>query len=394
MAAWNTMNMQWKLWFGTKQEKHDAAALTSLWRAAYTNTLHPPNDDDRRLLDSILQETTVQNRNNLTRTAAYLDYYLRNPEVHWALLAHVVSRNGGYGMTDLQGEWFRRMAKTEHSQKFFAMLERINFLIFRDAFPQLLLYAKSKEQQKDLSALLPELGVSRFMMAIWNQFHQTQDSAKLSEALIVNEQSFIEERAVQHPKYQQTVLTTAQYRMESLLDLNHIVIPYKVFGELRVAGTTVEHFVSRADRIRTGKRLYQMLFQDRLVHEHMVDWFKSVRHTGSRSDYLPEVFSPDKSGLHLQQPYQKRFSSDTSFRGTHKLYSPVLTDVWEDVCHSEPEPGDWFRRPSDAIDLIRPVANQPLDFTTEYWQGLRTTDMLVATKSKADDWTTNQYTRT
>ncbi|UOK59912.1 DUF2515 domain-containing protein [Bacillus sp. OVS6] len=33
---------------------------------------------------------------------------MRNPEIRWAFLASMVSRNAGYCMTDLKGTWFQK----------------------------------------------------------------------------------------------------------------------------------------------------------------------------------------------------------------------------------------------------------------------------------------------
>ena len=51
---------------------------------------------------SRLDERARHNADNLTRTAFYLAYWRAHPEVTWALLAHLVSRNAGYQMTDLR----------------------------------------------------------------------------------------------------------------------------------------------------------------------------------------------------------------------------------------------------------------------------------------------------
>jgi hypothetical protein len=61
------------------------------------------------LVAEIRHQTAVHNRNNLTRTKAYLDFYREHPELEWAFLAHMVSRNSGWNMTDLHGEWLPRL---------------------------------------------------------------------------------------------------------------------------------------------------------------------------------------------------------------------------------------------------------------------------------------------
>lgn len=59
-------------------------------------------DEEEVLLNKIKIKTREANRNNVTRTKAYGDFYLEHPEVHWAYLVHMVSRNGGWNMTDLK----------------------------------------------------------------------------------------------------------------------------------------------------------------------------------------------------------------------------------------------------------------------------------------------------
>ena len=80
--------------------------------------------DDQYLLHKIRTKTIQLNVNNITRTKAYLDFYLRCPEIEWAFLGHMVSRNGGWNMTDLKGEILSRLMSEKSVQAFFAFLER------------------------------------------------------------------------------------------------------------------------------------------------------------------------------------------------------------------------------------------------------------------------------
>nr|WP_191567065.1 DUF2515 family protein [Metabacillus idriensis] len=84
-------------------------------------------------------QTALHNKNNITRTAAYLHFYKKHPEIHWAFLAHMVSRNGGYSMTDLINGMVKHFLSIEEITKTFHFLESANALIFHDAYPQLLL---------------------------------------------------------------------------------------------------------------------------------------------------------------------------------------------------------------------------------------------------------------
>ena len=183
-----------------------------------------PTALEKEILEHIRNQTSAFNRNNLTRTQAYLDYYFRQPSIHWSFLAHMVSRNAGWSMTDLKGDWLPKLLSKDEAKSFFLFLERGNWLIFQDAFPQLLLYEEGKKRGKNLSYLLPHMQVSRFMQANWDYYMETQDSAMLSLALIINEQNYIESRLIQDLHYQDQVLSTLQFKLQDILSLNQILL--------------------------------------------------------------------------------------------------------------------------------------------------------------------------
>ena len=133
--------------------------------------------ENQQLLQRLRLKTAQLNVNNITRTKAYLDFYIAQPEIHWAFLGHMVSRNGGWNMTDLKGEFLTRLMNEKSKQDFFSFLERGNWLIFQDAYPQFLLYEESLCQSRNLFYLLPYLNVSHFMEVIWNQFWAEKDAS-------------------------------------------------------------------------------------------------------------------------------------------------------------------------------------------------------------------------
>lgn len=147
---------------------------------------------EEAIIKSIVEQTRLLNKNNITRTNAYLDFYLRHPEIHWAFLGHMVSRNGGWNMTDLKGSLLSKLLTNKEATSFFTFLERGNWLIFQDAYPQFLVYEESKMKGQNLFHLLPHFHVSKFMVAVWNQFWQDKDPYPLAIALIVNEQNYLE----------------------------------------------------------------------------------------------------------------------------------------------------------------------------------------------------------
>ncbi|MEK1830212.1 DUF2515 family protein [Priestia megaterium] len=77
--------------------------------------------------------------------------------------------------------------------------ERANWLIFKDVFPQLLLYAVSRKKHVSYVHLLPYLNVSSFIEEQWRQFMQRPCELQLIHALIVNEQHVIQQPVIEQP---------------------------------------------------------------------------------------------------------------------------------------------------------------------------------------------------
>ncbi|HUC93422.1 MAG TPA: DUF2515 family protein [Paenibacillus sp.] len=357
---------------------------------------------ERAILHRIREETGRLNRNNATRTEAYRALYFRAPKLHWALLAHMVSRNGGWNMTDLQGELLPRLLDAEKREATFRMLERANALIFHDAYPQLLLYEEGKRLGRDLSWLLPALGVSGFMVPVWKQFSRRQDPVPLTVALIVNEQHYIEERVVRHPEYRKSVLDTMFFGFQSLLQLNQVVFPYKLDctidadrrnnpkpdglhkntgGGLRLAGLILDNFDDLHERIEFGKRLYAVLFGIPEIREGVHRFALAVRHTGSRADYAPHLFAQVRQRP-PQRPYRERLAGLKLRQGADPLYSPRLGDAWPDLRVMSAEPGDWFTDEAAnprRIDRFFQALPLPTVFeiTNEYGFGLGKLEMAV-----------------
>ena len=215
-------------------------------------------EEDCIILEEIQTLTQQLNRSNVTRTAAYLECYEQYPELHWALLAHMVSRNGGYHMTDLHSDLMHNLQNEEHREHMYRLLERCNALIFQDAYPQLQLYIHSRRLGRSCFHLLPHFHVSAFMTPFWERFWLERCSAILSVALIINEQNYIESRVVQHPYFQKEVLSKPAFHLHNLAGLNHIVFPLGQGGGL--AGRVIEHFGKLNERIQFGKGLYALLF--------------------------------------------------------------------------------------------------------------------------------------
>lgn len=362
---------------------------------------------DREIVERIQQKTKLFNQNNVSRTEEYRRLFFSRPELHWAFLAHMVSRNGGWNMTDLKGEMLPRLLDERTRVDYFKFLERCNALIFQDAYPQLLLYEESVKQKANLFHLLPEFHVSAFMKPFWDEFWQRKDSRLLTLALIINEQNYIEQRVVQNFPYRHHVLNTLHFNMQSLLHLTQVILPYHTSSrhvgglrKLRLAGLHLENFSDLDERIEFGKSLYAILFGVPDVHQGAVDFVKQVPHTGSRADYWPDLFSrssdsdrPFESGHsidpdHLSEsetlfpsgdvPYgQERLVACTLKQGALKLYSPELENAWEDQLFETPERFDWFRDTAPFKHLTAVRAPLFFDMTDNFCLELNKLELAV-----------------
>ncbi len=261
----------------------------------------------------ILNETKAQNVDNISRTKAYERFFRTYPEIKWAFLASIVSRNAGWNMTDLTIHPFRTLLGERERNHLFLTYERANWLIFSDAYPQLLVYQFSKKFQKPLFHLLAQFKVSEFMVKEWNHFWKTKDEYRLMAALIINEQQVIDESVIQKESFQRNVFRQFPYRVQDALYFNAVIVPTRK-GELY--GIYVHQFEKVDKRIEIGKRIATLIFSE----EHFEDvwnFAKNVEHTGSRKDY--ERF------LSIRLPQ-----------------SSVLRACFPRVHHQEIERKDWY----------------------------------------------------
>ena len=275
---------------------------------------HFPNDE-AEVVFNIREETGRKNLDNISRTNAYLDYYLETPEMIWAFLASMVSRNGGYNMCDLQGEWFPKMIDPAIRQRLFLTYERANWLIFRDAYSQLLLYLYSTKMNRPLFHLLKYLDVSEFMEKEWNVFWNCRDKKRLMIALIVNEQNVIHKPVIQHHVFKKRVFNTFMFSFEDWFHFSTVLFP-TCEGELY--GASVNGFKSISKRINLGKRLAEVLFDKRNYHLFL-EFALKTEHTASRHDY------------------------EKYFRFHKKRDTPFLRTTYPVISHHYHEQPDWYK---------------------------------------------------
>lgn len=300
--------------------------------------------EETMLIHQIKEQTRQHNKNNVTRTHAYYRFYRQYPEIHWALLGHMVSRNGGWNMTDLKGELYTRLLSEKDQVTFFSFLERGNWLIFQDVYPQFLLYEQSVKRSERLFYLLPFFHVSTFMETIWNHFWSTGDRYTLAIATVINEQSYLEKRVIQNEHFKKTVLNSIGFKLYDFFRFNHILFPFykdETKQKILLFGDTMKHFTSLHERILLGKRLYSLLFRHENVLQGVVNWAHNHPHTGSRKDYWPHLFY-DVNESFSRAFYERRIKNCQLRKGANRLYSPRLIYAWKDLYHEEAESEDWF----------------------------------------------------
>lgn len=352
-----------------------------------THASPPVMKEETQIINRIQAETKRWNRNNLTRTKAYLDFYKNHPEIQWAFLGHMVSRNGGWNMTDLQGEFLTVLLSSKERHQFFSFLERGNWLIFQDAYPQFLLYEESLKRGKPLFHLLSHFGVSMFMEIMWDHFFVYHNRYMLTMALVVNEQSYLEERVIQNPYFKTNVMNTLQFKLQELFSFTHILFPFSKGTKIELFGMPLPQFDSLRQRILLGKVLYGLLFRNKHVLEKVYQWALSTPHTGSRNDYWPKLFSIVKEGSPGKIYQLTRLNGCHLKAGMPRLYSPQLQYVWNDVRHEPAEPGDWYKDIGVLEYLIEDQEKLGGDIKREYCQTLEKLELAVIAKKAVSIWT-------
>ncbi|MEH7345275.1 DUF2515 family protein [Bacillus sp. JJ1532] len=247
-------------------------------RANYLNQL---NMEELELIQKIKKHTQKYNADNISRTDAYFHYYNRNPEIIWSFLASMVSRNAGWNMCDLEGKWFSKIINKQLRKKLFLTYERANWLIFQDAFPQLLLYQYSTKMNRPMFHLLRYFHVSSYMVKEWRLFWDRRCIKRLMISQIINEQNIIQKPVIKHPAYRRKVFQTPLFLLQDWFHYSSVIFP-TCDGQL--FGASVNGFISLSKRIDLGKRLSDILFQKEL-YPSFYEFAKRTVHTGSRYDY-------------------------------------------------------------------------------------------------------------
>ncbi|WP_245998252.1 DUF2515 family protein [Siminovitchia terrae] len=286
------------------------------------------------IINQIKQEEYKGNKDNISRTKTYQRYFLKNPEIAWAFLASMVSRNTGWNMGDLYGEVIPDLLDEETRKRLFLTLEKANWIIFKDAFPQLLIYQYSKMIGRPLFHLLEHFYVSSFMQYEWQLFWEMGDRKRLLYALIVNEQYVIQQPVILHPSYKYKIFHSAFFILHELLHFNCVIFP-TTNGELY--GESVVQFKKVWKRIDLGKRLSSILFDDDL-YPRFLHFAINTEPTGSRYDY-------ERYG------YEKRKRKNPFIRTVLPIIEHHNRQVGDWSLNHQPKPG-WEKAPC----TISPVA--------------------------------------
>ncbi|HEY4121252.1 MAG TPA: DUF2515 family protein [Byssovorax sp.] len=229
----------------------------------------------------MLGELDARNADNTTRTASYLELYAvtraRQPELPWLLMAHLVSRNAGYLMSDLARTIDRGDAVFSRAslEELFVFLERANWLIFWDAWHHVAMHLLGRSR---------ELGdrVAPLVRTIWPRYEGYAVhgvDAPLERALVLdlvqNEQEIIERYVVHAPAFPRARAMVTFF--EAAKAERPIALP------LSDARIVVGGFLDLATRVDAGRRIFDEVLADRARRDAIFDWALARPHTGSRA---------------------------------------------------------------------------------------------------------------
>lgn len=294
-------------------------------------------ESEMRIIHMIKEKTNSLNVDNISRTKAYAKFFEENQEIRWSFLASMVSRNAGWCMTDLEGYWFPRILNKQTRKNLFHTYERANWLIFSDAFPQLLLYQFSKQVKTPYFYLLPALSVSIFMEIEWELFWRKQDHNRLMTAQIINEQNLIQLPVIENSYYKQKVFQSYFFNLQDWLHFSSVIFPTL---EGRLYGFSVHQFKKVDERIDLGKKLAALLFHDR-YYEGFLAFSRRNEHTGTRYDY-------------------EKWMNPKKHRST-----PFLRTTYPIIQHERGKLEDWFKG-NVKERWFKPVTVKDVDVTDWY----------------------------
>ncbi|SEP66439.1 DUF2515 family protein [Piscibacillus halophilus] len=271
------------------------------------------------IVNYIKEQTKIHNQNNVTRTKAYLNFYERFPEIKWSFLASFVSRNAGWNMTDLQSEPYVQFLSEDQRKSLYLTYESINWYIFQDAYPQLLIYQLSVEKETPLFFLLKHFQVSNFVEEEWYRYFREHDEERLLYAQIINEQNLIEQPIMEKQPYKRKVFRTIPFQGQNMVHFNAVLLPTE---QGKLYGDFVSNFLSVNKRIAIGKRIANILF-----YPHLYPLFKSfadhVDVTGDRMEYEQFMETPLTQSHNLTDFYRDTQHQINDYRVDWSAYTKI-----------------------------------------------------------------------
>lgn len=309
----------------------------------------PLQEEERDILRQIQQKTAKANMDNISRTEAYANFYRRYPEIKWSFLASMVSRNAGWNMCDLEGRWMPLTLDPYIRTLLFLTYERANWLIFADAYPQLLLYELSVLRGKPYFHLLPYWRTSSFIQKEWILFWHERNEQRLITSLIINEQNVIQKPVMDHPFYKKKVFRSFMFKFQDWLHFSSVIFPTRQ-GEL--FGCSVHDFRNKTKRIELGKKLSLLLFEPSL-YPRFLEFSNQVTHTGSRIDYeryMEKRKIRDTPFLRMTYPVIRHHQSNgnewsASNRQIKRWFKPALFPEKANVT-------EWYKKKQMQLQLL------------------------------------------
>lgn len=286
-------------------------------------------DLEKKVISYINQVVTKGNVDNISRTQYYYRYYVQNPEIEWSFLASMVSRNAGWNMSDLEGMYIPKVLPQSLREQMFHTYERANWLIYLDAFPQLMLHELSKRYHTSLFHLLKYFHVSQFMQREWQIFWECKDRKRLMTALIINEQNVIQKPVISHPYYKRKVFKSFPFLIQDWLHYSVVLFP-TVSGKLY--GFSVHDFTDINERIRLGKKLAWLLFHPDYYYAFK-QFSDRTEPTGSRQDY------------------------EQYLRIRKRRETPFLRMAFPIIQHHRDDFSDWYKKISRSEKWFKPIRN-------------------------------------
>jgi hypothetical protein len=244
-------------------------------------------------------------------------------------------------MTDVKGLERRGKGTLREVNTYFDFMERGNWLTFQDSYPQLLLYKESLIKKQNLFHLLRYFHVSLFMEVMWSSFLSEQNFKKMTYALIINEQSYLESR-IHHMKDNQNInKCTLPDKKRENVNSSNILLPFSENRRINTVKKSCPFTCNLEDRISIGKQLYHALFSDSKRLKLFLNWANNTVHTGSRMDYRPQIYHDkiSSSNENILNIYANGYHTPLP---STRIYSPKLESVWKSCKHKQAEKGDWY----------------------------------------------------